>query len=461
MRLNIKTITLFVVPAFFMLIILSCKEEELKPSPQIIEINDFIWENMNEMYLWNDLLPQSIDRNNEFDPEQYFEKLLFKPTDRWSFITDDYQELINSFKGIEKTFGHNFKLFLLPGSNNIIGIIKYVVPDSPAALAGMKRGDKFYRVNGSTINSSNYRELLYENDSYTLSLGEFNSEGQLTHLEDISLSSKVISENPILIHKTIDYEGDIIGYLSYNQFIMDYEDSLVKVFQEFKNDNISNLVLDLRYNPGGSINTAILLSSMIAPASVSQNNDIFSRLMWNDDVTEFLIQEYGEDSEHVISKFVTPEVNLDLNKVYILITSNSASASELVINCLDPYMEVILIGAENTTGKYVGSITINDEEADHGWAMQPIVLKTANANGITDYSNGFEPHYLVKDDFDAELGTLSEDMLVKSIELITGKVIADPARIASSTLPKNLQSISNALVAKKQYMYIDLEKISK
>lgn len=456
MRINVKAITFFIVPAFLMLIFSSCREEELKPSPQVLEINNFIWENMNDMYLWNDLIPQNIDRTNEFDPEQYFEKLLFKPTDRWSFITDDYQGLINSFKGIEKTFGHNFKLFLLPGSNDVIGIVKYVVPDSPAALAGMQRGDKFYKVNGSTINSSNYRDLLFENDSYTLSLGEFNSEGQITHVEDISLISIVISENPILIHKTIDYEGDKIGYLSYNQFITDYEDSLVKVFQEFKNDNIANLVLDLRYNPGGSINTAIILSSMIAPASVVQNNDIFSRLMWNEDVTEYLIQEYGEDSEHVISKFITPEVNLDLNKVYILITSNSASASELVINCLDPYMEVILVGSENTTGKYVGSITINDEEADHDWAMQPIVLKTANANGITDYSNGFEPHYLIEDDFDAELGTLSEDMLVRSIELITGKVIADPARIASSTIPKNMQSISNELIVKKQNMYFDL-----
>lgn len=456
MRINVKAITFFIVQAFLMLIFSSCREEELKPSPQVLEINNFIWENMNDMYLWNDFIPQNIDRTNEFDPEQYFEKLLFKPTDRWSFITDDYEGLINSFKGIEKTFGHNFKLFLLPGSNDVIGIVKYVVPDSPAAWAGMKRGDKFYKVNGSTINSSNYRDLLFENESYTLSLGEFNSEGQITHLEDISLSSIVISENPIFIHKTFDYEGDKIGYLSYNQFITNYEDSLVKVFQEFKNDNISNLVLDLRYNPGGSINTAIILSSMIAPTSVVQNNDIFSRLMWNEEVTEYLIQEYGEDSEHVISKFITPEVNLDLEKVYILITSNSASASELVINCLDPYMEVILVGSENTTGKYVGSITINDEEADHDWAMQPIVLKTANANGITDYSNGFEPHYLIEDDFDAELGTLSEDMLVRSIELITGKVIADPARIASSTIPKNMQSISNELIVKKQNMYFDL-----
>ncbi|MCK5372164.1 MAG: hypothetical protein KAQ62_26565, partial [Cyclobacteriaceae bacterium] len=263
------------------------------------------------------------------------------------------------------------------------------------------------------------------------------------------------TENPILIHKTIDFEGDKIGYLSYNQFIVDFNDSLVSVFQEFKNDGIINLVLDLRYNPGGSISTAKLLSSMIAPASVVQNNEVFSRLIWNEKVTEFIINDEGEESDNLISKFITPVVNLNLDKIYILISSNSASASELVINSLNPYMDVILVGEDNTTGKYVGSITISDEEANHDWAMQPIVLKTANANGVTDYINGFAPHYLVEDDFDAELGTLGEDMLAKSIELITGKTVTEPARIASSAFPKNMHSIIIESDVKKQNMYFD------
>ena len=433
----------------------SCKEDELKPSPQVMEINEFIWENMNDLYLWNDFIPQNLDITNEFDPDQYFNKLLFKPTDRWSFITDDYQGLINTFKGIEKTFGHNFKLFLMPGSNDVVGIVKYVIPNSPADQAVIKRGDKFYKVNGTAITSSNYSELLFEKDSYTLTFGEFNADGKITQLEDKTLSALVIAENPILLHKTIDFEGDKIGYLSYNQFIRDYNDSLINVFRDFKNDNITDLVLDLRYNPGGSINTAILLSSMIAPASVVQNNEVFSRLTWNDEITQSILQDEGEESDNLISKFITPEVNLDLDKIYILITSNSASASELVINCLDPYMEVILIGSDNTTGKYVGSITINDDEGNHGWAMQPIVLKTANANGVSDYSNGFAPQYFIEDDLDAELGTLSEDMLAKSIELITGKIISEPARIASPSFPKNMQSITYEHILGKQNMYFD------
>lgn len=455
MKLRSKSIAFLIIPLLLFFLFSSCKDEDINPSQGILDINNFIWENMNEMYLWDDFIPQNIDITNEFDPKQYFEKLLFKPTDRWSYITDDRQALVNSFKGIDKTFGHNFKLFLLPGSNDVVGIVKYVVPDSPADKANIGRGDVFYKVNGTTIISSNYRELLFEKDHYNLSFGEFNQEGQISHIEDKSLSAVVITENPILIHKTIDFEGDKIGYLSYNQFIVDFNVSLVSVFQEFKNDGISNLVLDLRYNPGGSISTAKLLSSMIAPASVVQNNEVFSRLIWNEKVTEFIINEEGEESDNLISKFITPEVNLNLDRIYILITSNSASASELVINSLNPYMEVILIGEDNTTGKYVGSITISDEEGNHDWAMQPIVLKTANANGITDYINGFAPHYLVKDDFDAELGTLGEDMLAKSIELITGKTVTEPARIASSRIPKNMQSIIDERVVRKQNMYFD------
>ncbi|MCK5368056.1 MAG: hypothetical protein KAQ62_05870, partial [Cyclobacteriaceae bacterium] len=173
MNLRSKSIAFLLIPLLLILLFSSCKDEDINPSSGTLEINNFIWENMNDMYLWDDFIPQNIDITNEFDPKQYFEKLLFKPTDRWSYITDDHQALINSFKGIEKTFGHNFKLFLLPGSNDVVGVVKYVVPNSPADKANIGRGDVFYKVNGTTITTSNYRDLLFGIDSYNLSFGEF------------------------------------------------------------------------------------------------------------------------------------------------------------------------------------------------------------------------------------------------------------------------------------------------
>lgn len=439
-----------------LVVLTACKDEEIAPSPQVQKINNFIWENLNEVYLWNDFIPQNIDRSREFDPEAYFEKLLFKPTDRFSFITDDYEALVNGLKGIEKSYGHNFKLFLLPNSSNLIGVIKYVIPNSPAAEAGIQRGDIFYKVNGSTLNSSNYRSLLFENESYTLSFGEIDQNGSIEQVEDIALTSVVIAENPIHLSKIIEHEGMKIGYLSFNQFIVDYNDSLVNVMQQFKSEGINDLVLDLRYNPGGSINTAILLGSMIAPASVVNEESVFSRLVWNEEITDYFIREEGEESDNLLSRFIVPEVNLDLDRVYVLITSSTASASELIINCLNPYMDVILVGENNTVGKYVGSITVHDEDESGSWAMQPIVMRSANSLGDTDYANGFAPQYRIEDDFNAPLGSLEEDMLARSVELITGTTIGDPARVAASQRLPGLTPVQDEVNIRKQILHIEL-----
>jgi carboxyl-terminal processing protease len=455
---NLEFFTFFFIGIFFLY---SCEEEEIKPSasptPEAQAINNFIWKSLNDVYLWEEYIPENIDRSQEFDPKEYFEKLLFKPTDRWSFITEDYESLINSFKGIEESFGHNFKLFLLSENNDVVGVVKYVVPNSPAADAGIQRCDLFYKVNGVTLNTSNYRELLFESSSYTLSFGSFNEVGEIVQEEDISLTSTVINENPIYINKTIEYDGYKIGYLSYNQFISDYNDSLVNVMEKFKADDISDLVLDLRYNPGGSISTAILLSSMIVPTEVATNNEVFSRLVWNDAVNDYWLEQEGEESDNLLSRFINPEVSLNLQTIYILVSSNTASASELVINCLRPYMNVVVIGPENTTGKYVGSITVQADDTDYeNWAMQPIVLKTANANGVSDYFDGFAPDFKVEDDFNAPLGSIDEDMLATAIELITGFSISDPARISARYFPVNTNAIQTEQEMAKQRLIIDL-----
>ena len=193
----------------------SCKEEEILPSDQVLEINEFIWKSLNDIYLWNDKLPQNIDRSKEFDPKTYFDKLLFKPTDKWSYITDDYQALINSFKGIEKSFGHEFKLFQIPNSSAVYGVVEYVVFGSPADAAGIMRGDVFYEVNGVSLNLDNYSNLLFSMDSYTLSFGEFDLNNQIAFKEEKSLTAVVITENPLYETQVLEISGTKIGYLVY------------------------------------------------------------------------------------------------------------------------------------------------------------------------------------------------------------------------------------------------------
>jgi C-terminal processing protease CtpA/Prc len=452
---NMRIVGILLMLAVFVGFV-SCNEDEVKPSAETLAINDFIYNNMKEMYLWNDFIPNNIDRNDEFDPKVYFDKLLYTSSDRWSFITDDYESLVNSLNGIEKSFGHQFKLFIVPGtSDDVMGIVKYVIPGTPASAAGIKRGDIFYKINGNVLTRSNYEQLLFELDSYSLTLGEFDQDGKLQVINDKSLAATIITENPIHLDSIIDFEGFKTGYIAYNQFISDYDDDLTAVMQEFKDASITNLVLDLRYNPGGSVQAAIYLASLIAPETQVNNQEIFSRLVWNAGVTDYLVKNEGDASGNFISRFVKPDVNLNLSKVYILVTKSTASASELIINCLNPYMEVVLIGPENTTGKYVGSITIQAEDTQWpNWAIQPIVLKTANVNWETDYSDGFAPDFEIDDDFNAPLGSLDEDMLARAMELITGVSLLDPARMVKYPVDFGME-IKPKKSSAKEYMYWD------
>lgn len=432
-----------------------CSKEDIKPSVATLDINNFIWDNMNQNYLWYDQMPQDIDLTKEIDPKGYFDQLLYKTLDRWSFITDDYQGLQDLLKGVRKSVGLHYQLYLVPGSTQLIGVVQYVVPESPAATAHIHRGDIIYKVDDIIITSSNYQTLLRNTDQLKLSIGHYDNTGQLIPDTDKTLQSMVLTENPIRLSKTIEYADTKIGYLCYNQFISDYNDSLDAAITRFKNDGISALVLDLRYNPGGSISNAIHLSSLIAPASVVNNQELFSTLIWNDKNNAAILAKEGAESENLIARFEIPNVNLDLHKIYILVSSSTASASELVINCLNPYMDVILIGQDHTTGKYVGSVTIYDKDKSHGWALQPIVLKTANAAGVTDYVNGFAPDYSIDDDLQAPLGSLDENMLAKAVELITGMSIGGPARTESQMLINRLSPLNAPELPWQTMMYWD------
>jgi hypothetical protein len=163
------------------------------------------------------------------------------------------------------------------------------------------------------------------------------------------------------------------------------------------------LILDLRYNLGGSIAISGLLSALIMPNY--DENKLFVEYKYNDDLNELLDAFRFHSFKSLFSKEWLPKVpvaNLNLNKVYVLATYNSASASELVINNLRPYMDVVHIG-ETTRGKNEGSITIEDERKDIeekdriDWAMQPIILMLANAEHYGDYHDGLVPAFKVRE----------------------------------------------------------------
>ena len=300
------------------------------------------------------------------------------------------------------------------GSKEIIGYVRYVFPNSDAEKQGVKRGNFFFSVDGQRLSTTNYQQLLF-NQKTALTFGFCKVENkQLVPTESKTLSQLPLQEDPILLHKTLSRSGKKIGYLVYNSFVSKYDKELNEVFAQFKSDGISDLVLDLRYNSGGSVQTAIYLASMIKGTDTDK---VFVRQTSNTKMANYWKRDHT--FENNISG--TPIHTLNLPKIYILTSKHTASASELIINGLKPYLTVVQIG-ETTIGKNLASITLKDKSQGSKWAMQPIVLRSENANGFGHYESGIVPDFEIKEDV-RNLGTLgdeNEPLLAKALELITG-----------------------------------------
>lgn len=437
----------FIILIFAIYSLVSCNDDEINSETH--KINQFVLENMDLYYYWYKTMPQ-LDYSSEQNTFDLFDKLLVasydeeleRNIDQWSFITDDYQGLLDYFAGVRKTMGHSIRPFYVSeNSNEVVGFIEYVEPNSPAAEA-LERGDMIYKIDGQTLTDENYYSLIYQ-DSYTMTLGTFNADFSISPLSpEISLTAVEINSNPIHTHKVIEHADKKIGYLMYTSFINDYDDDLQAVFADFKTQGVSDLVLDLRYNGGGSVNTAILLGSMIAPSSAV--GDIYIQSSYNDKLNAYFKDKYPNDKDLFIDRIEDNTNNLNLNRLVVLTTGNTASASEMIIYGLSPHMEVYQIG-EQTHGKYYASITIDDEKK-HNWAIQPIVLRTGNKDNSIDYRQGLIPDKKRVDFLDASgyypLGDPNEDFLALALEYLT-EVKPTGAALKSTKkpmIPTNIKS---------------------
>ena len=424
------------------------KTEDL---PADIEINDFVWKGMNAYYYWQsdkpDLADNRFSSQSELNgylsgfstPEDLFETVRFQPgvVDRFSWIVDDYVALENSFQGITLNNGMEFNLYLEAGSEtNIFGIVRYIIPNSDAATNGVLRGMVFNAIDGNQLTTTNYGSLLFgANTSYTVNFGDLNGGNPISNGTSISLTKTDLQENPVAISKVFDEGTNKIGYLLYNQFIGNYDDELNAAFASFKSENITDLIIDLRYNGGGSIRTATYLGSMVTGQF---NGSLYTQEVWNKKVTAATNPSYfvNNFTDQINNGIVTENINsVGLSNVYFIVTEDTASASELVINALSAYIDVYLVGTQ-TVGKQVGSITLYDSDnlqknganlnPNHQYAMQPIVLEIKNADGENN-PNGYVPDIELPEDFgqisgEVNLGVLgetSDPLLDRTITFIT------------------------------------------
>ncbi|HEX8562672.1 MAG TPA: S41 family peptidase [Flavobacterium sp.] len=423
------------------IILSGCEPDQQNYVPQQLRINDFVWKGMNLYYLWQQDVPELDDARfenqnelNEFlgaysDPAALFQDLRVDPAlDRFSVIYSDYRVLEGILSGNTNNNGVDYELRFIPGSaTELFGWVRYILPNSDAASKDIHRGDIFYAVNGQPISVSNYRSLLSK-ESYTLNLANYDGGAINPNGRNVTLTKAPYSENPVYQTEILMIGDHKIGYLVYNGFYAQYEEHLNQAFAEFKSQNITDLILDLRYNSGGSIATATKLASLITGQFTGQ---LFAREQWNEKLQAYYESNGNGTLENVFVETIGNSAmnDLQLSKVYILTSRSTASASELVINGLVPYIEVVQIG-DNTTGKNVGSITLydspsfrkKDRNPDHRYAMQPIVLKIVNRNGFGDYQeNGLAPDYFLPEDLDNldTLGSETEPLLSTAIGIIT------------------------------------------
>lgn len=463
-----------------------------------IEVQNFFWQTLNLYYFWQDQVTDLAD--DRFDTEDaYLEylaansnpvdllenKLLFSE-DRFTFYDEDYRNLVNNSAGVSKSNGLQFGLSLIGDSDDVFGYVEYIIKNSDAANRDIKRGDVFIGVNGTRLNRNNFFELLFgDNDTYTLNMAEIQDNTISPIEKEVTLTKEEnLQEDPILVTNVVTAGDRKIGYFMYNQFVPGSEDAMNTIFADFKSQGITDLVLDLRYNLGGRGTTATVLSSLIHGTNT---NELFFRTTYNPKLqaefdSSFTDNFFVNTTGTVSGSSDAPLNTLNFNQVYILATESSASASELVMVGLEPYIDVVHIGT-TTVGKNQGSLLfVDDPEGGNvyddtrtgninpnvQWGLQPIISRVENSAGFSDYADGLIPDIELEEDITnlGVLGDANEPLFARAIQEITGIGakrsfdVTIPARVISSSklhnprnatllLNKSMANNNNPLLQKK------------
>lgn len=419
--------------------------DSLDPDPDAgAEVQDFMWKSMNYWYFWQANVPDLADDRfstsedytdfllSEAEPGSFFDNKLLHSEDRFSIYRENYRDLVNLLSGVAKSNGLEFGLVRFADSQDVLGYVRYIIPGSDAATKDIARGDIFTGVDGQTLTTTNYVNLLFgNNDSYTLNMADI-AGGQVTpNNKEVSLTKQEgLAENPIFLSMTYEIGGSKIGYLVYNGFYEQFDEQLNDVFANFKSEGVTDVVIDLRYNSGGSVNTSRLLGGMIY---TDDSKNIFLRKRYNQKVQDLYSSDLNFTNKTPNGSTVA---SLGLERVYVLTTQSTASASELLVNCLDPYMDVVQIG-ETTRGKNEFSTTLVDDR-DYSyiynparvnninpkvqWGLQPLIGRNENVDGFYDYTSGLVPDIALPEDLEnmGVLGDLNEPLLARAIQEITG-----------------------------------------
>lgn len=447
----------FVVACMAAILFAGCEKPEVtevgqEPQAPVIDrlllkANKFVYDYTKSAYLWEKHIPTGITYTSADNPEALLDMMMYKELDSWSYITDNSQDALDEFQGVSTTLGYSlaFGRFVnVP--DQYFAVVRYVYPGSPAEEAGLKRGDYILSLNGATLDQYNFLQLYY-GGTITIGMGIVTDEGSIgLSGRNITLTAVKMYEDPVVDYRVIEAGGKKVGYLFYTGFYEESHQKLVEVFQYFKDNGISDLILDLRYNLGGNADTPPFLASMIAPQKIVRKRSVFLKETWNDAYMEYF-SRMGLDTNSYFNPDIP--VNLDLSRVYVLTTGSTASASEAVISGLMPYMDVIKVGS-SSYGKYCGAALLSPKD-DNGnadkeienWLLTLVIYKFVNVNSFTEFKDGIAPDYAVADNgllSGIQLGDTADPLIAKALELITGE---PGTKCTGGVLPSGLEMVNH------------------
>lgn len=383
--------------------VVSCKKNHDVVSSEVK--NDTAATYARDIYLWHNNIPNTFDAHNFPDPNAVMEGIrafseepgFTAPVDRWSFaiLKSEWENLSS---GIGGDFGMN--VFFLTNDNLRVS---YVERESPAGKAGIKRSWHIKQINGNTnVNASNAAgiiQAIYQSTTGTFLFGRPN-----TSDTTITLKASSYKEHPLLFDSVYTTGSHKTGYFVFNSFLGDtneIKNEFIRIFDKFNTRQVQDVVVDLRYNGGGYVSVQNLLANYLVPDA--GNNEIMLKEEFNDKYAAYDVTEH-----------FTKKGNLNLNRLFFIVSQNTASASELLINSLMPYMEVQLIGPSHTHGKPVGFYPIPVFD----WYIFPVSFRTVNKNGEGNYFNGLSLNYQIADGLDKDWGDAGEGCLSSVLNYI-------------------------------------------
>lgn len=396
-----------------------------QPTDSLQKINRWVLDSMVRYYLWSDDYATFPSLS---EPTAEFYRQLLNTTDEFSWITNGGS--IGPEKSTYESFGFQYLLVSIPSysSTSLVGVVSLVAPGSPAANAGLKRGDYFSKVNSQPISEQNKAQVIAAlQQSSPLKVTMLaNTAGVWTEGLVKTMSAAYYEERPVFLRKIFRYNNMATGYLFYNQFTETFDRDVLDALDSFRVKNVQELIIDLRYNPGGSVATAAKISVMLLKnINATQTFSYYagnSKLGLNKQSFDKAVLSSGNAYRRSFDQLHSQA--LTLNRIFLLTGRQSASAAEMLVNNLKPYITVIQIG-EKTKGKDKAGVLIKDlrQPKQVHWQIYPMVFRIQNANQQGNYPDGIDPLYPVEEYAILplrNLGDVNESMLKEALFRIYG-----------------------------------------